>query len=207
MVISGAVLGKLTAAFTSQEQKQYASAGAVAEEVLSSIRTVFAFGGEEQAASRLVVITPPAVNSSWCMCVGLGGGGVSCVCGIFYAVSAFRYERKLKEAKKIGAVKGIGVGTALGSIFFLLFVVYGAGFWFGGFLIQEGLANGGNVLTAFFSVVIGAFSIGQAGPNLQNLFTAAGAAGTIYETIDRVSLPCCTLSGSQPLGDRLVSTS
>ena len=38
--------------FTSQEQKQYASAGAVAEEVLSSIRTVLAFGGEEKAVER-----------------------------------------------------------------------------------------------------------------------------------------------------------
>ena len=52
LAISGAVFTKLTAAFTSQEQKQYASAGAVAEEVLSSIRTVYAFGGEKQAAAR-----------------------------------------------------------------------------------------------------------------------------------------------------------
>ena len=52
LAISGAVFGKLTAAFTSQEQKQYAGAGAVAEEVLSSIRTVIAFGGEEESAKR-----------------------------------------------------------------------------------------------------------------------------------------------------------
>ena len=52
LAISGAVFTKLTAAFTSQEQKQYASAGVVAEEVLSSIRTVYAFGGEKQAAVR-----------------------------------------------------------------------------------------------------------------------------------------------------------
>ena len=61
-------------------------------------------------------------------------------------------------------------------------------FWFGAYLISVQLADGGKVLAVFFSVLIGAFSIGQAGPNLQNLFEAAGAAGTIYETIDRVSL-------------------
>ena len=37
---------------TSQEQKGYASAGAVAEEVLSSIRTVVAFGGEKKECER-----------------------------------------------------------------------------------------------------------------------------------------------------------
>ena len=39
----------------------------------------------------------------------------------------------------------------------------------------------------FFAVLIGAFALGQAGPNMEALFTAAGAAGTIYDTIDRVS--------------------
>jgi len=39
-------------AFANREQKEYASAGAVAEEVLSSIRTVVAFGGEYKEAKR-----------------------------------------------------------------------------------------------------------------------------------------------------------
>ena len=38
--------------FTSREQNAYAKAGAIAEEVLSSIRTVIAFGGEEKEAQR-----------------------------------------------------------------------------------------------------------------------------------------------------------
>lgn len=42
----------MTAKFTSLEQKQYAGAGAVAEEVLASIRTVLAFGGEEKEIER-----------------------------------------------------------------------------------------------------------------------------------------------------------
>ena len=43
---------QVVSAFTSQEQKQYAAAGAVAEEVLTSIRTVVAFGGEQKEAER-----------------------------------------------------------------------------------------------------------------------------------------------------------
>ena len=38
-------------------------------------------------------------------------------------------------------------------------------------------------------MLIGAFALGQAGPNLQVLLTAAGAADTIFETIERV---CCS---------------
>ncbi len=38
--------------FSSQEQKLYARAGAVAEEVLGSIRTVVAFGGEQKEYNR-----------------------------------------------------------------------------------------------------------------------------------------------------------
>ena len=99
-----------------------------------------------------------------------------------------RYDEKLKEAKKIGAKKGMGVGVALGSIFFCIFAIYGAGFWFGAYLISRGFVDGGTVLAVFFAVVTAALSLGQGAPNIQNLFEAAGAAGTIYDTIDRVSL-------------------
>ena len=43
---------QLVASFTNKAQKQYAGAGAVAEEVLSSIRTVAAFGGEGREIQR-----------------------------------------------------------------------------------------------------------------------------------------------------------
>ena len=35
--------------------------------------------------------------------------------------------------------------------------------------------------------MVGAVSLGQAGPNMESLSTAAGAAVNIYATIDRVS--------------------
>nr|AAI54557.1 Zgc:172149 protein [Danio rerio] len=50
--ISAAVIGKVMTTFTSKEQTAYAKAGAVAEEVLSSIRTVFAFGGQKKEIKR-----------------------------------------------------------------------------------------------------------------------------------------------------------
>ncbi|XP_062841934.1 ATP-binding cassette, sub-family B (MDR/TAP), member 4 isoform X1 [Trichomycterus rosablanca] len=50
--ISAAVISKVMTSFTSREQTAYAKAGAVAEEVLSAIRTVFAFGGQKKEIQR-----------------------------------------------------------------------------------------------------------------------------------------------------------
>jgi ATP-binding cassette subfamily B (MDR/TAP) protein 1 len=52
LAISAFVFTKLLSLFTSKEQKEYAVAGAVATEVLSSIRTVQAFGGEQNEHAR-----------------------------------------------------------------------------------------------------------------------------------------------------------
>ena len=52
LAIAASVISVLTARFTSREQKEYAGAGAVAEEVLSSVRTVFSFGGEKAEIAR-----------------------------------------------------------------------------------------------------------------------------------------------------------
>lgn len=42
----------MTTILVGQEQKEYASAGRVAEEVLSTIKTVVAFGGEYKEVDR-----------------------------------------------------------------------------------------------------------------------------------------------------------
>ncbi|XP_072009919.1 ATP-binding cassette sub-family B member 5-like isoform X2 [Engystomops pustulosus] len=52
MSISSAFCSKMMVSLTSKELSAYAKAGAVAEEVLSSIRTVVAFGGQEKEIKR-----------------------------------------------------------------------------------------------------------------------------------------------------------
>ncbi|XP_073533905.1 ATP-binding cassette sub-family B member 5-like isoform X1 [Phyllobates terribilis] len=52
MSISAAFFSKMMVSLTSKELTAYAKAGAVAEEVLSSIRTVVAFGGQEKEIKR-----------------------------------------------------------------------------------------------------------------------------------------------------------
>ncbi|XP_053570110.1 ATP-binding cassette sub-family B member 5 [Bombina bombina] len=52
VAISTAICSKMLVSLTSKELSAYAKAGAVAEEVLSSIRTVVAFGGQEKEIQR-----------------------------------------------------------------------------------------------------------------------------------------------------------
>ncbi|KAG9476286.1 hypothetical protein GDO78_003056 [Eleutherodactylus coqui] len=52
VAISTAICSKMVVSLTSQELSAYATAGAVAEEVLSSVRTVVAFGGQEKEIQR-----------------------------------------------------------------------------------------------------------------------------------------------------------
>ncbi|XP_028971452.2 ATP-binding cassette, sub-family B (MDR/TAP), member 4 isoform X1 [Esox lucius] len=52
LAFSAFIFSKVLTSFTSLEQGAYAKAGAVAEEVLSSVRTVFAFGGQQREITR-----------------------------------------------------------------------------------------------------------------------------------------------------------
>lgn len=47
---------KAVARLTGRELKAYAKAGAVADEVLSAIRTIAAFGGEDKEADRYFAV-------------------------------------------------------------------------------------------------------------------------------------------------------
>ena len=51
MVATG-IIAKSQTALTEKEVSSYSRAGAIAEEVLSSIRTVIAFGGEKKEVDR-----------------------------------------------------------------------------------------------------------------------------------------------------------
>ena len=48
----GFLNGKVLTSYTSKEQTAYAAAAVIAEEVISSIKTVVAFGGEEYEINR-----------------------------------------------------------------------------------------------------------------------------------------------------------
>ncbi|KAL7976562.1 hypothetical protein Chor_008511 [Crotalus horridus] len=95
-----------------------------------------------------------------------------------------RYHKNLEEAKNIGIRKAISTSISLGVAFLIIYASYALAFWYGTTLIIEENYSIGGVLTVFFAVIIGAFSIGQVSPNLQAFASARGAAYAIFKIID-----------------------
>ncbi|EDO49737.1 predicted protein [Nematostella vectensis] len=147
MVIAGGIMGKVISVFTSKELEAYAKAGAIAEEVLSSIRTVAAFGGEKKECER--------------------------------------YNSHLGEAQAFGVKKGLSTGLGFGFFQLIMFGSYSLAFWYGAVLVADKAINSGDLLVVFFSVMVGATQLGQAGPNIEAIATARGAAYELYSIIDR----------------------
>eukprot|EP00168_Porphyra_purpurea_P020842 TRINITY_DN893_c0_g1_i1.p1 TRINITY_DN893_c0_g1~~TRINITY_DN893_c0_g1_i1.p1 ORF type:complete len:1344 (-),score=525.06 TRINITY_DN893_c0_g1_i1:346-4377(-) len=149
LVLSGAVFAKTLSEATMQGQAAYSKAGGIAEEVLGLIRTVAAFGSEEQEARR--------------------------------------YDEQLevaaRDAKKRAHVSGLGMGVT----FFIILCTYALAFWFGNKQVRNMSMKPGDVLTVFFSILIGAMGVGQGMPAINAFNTARGCAPRIFAVIDRVS--------------------
>ncbi|XP_076826866.1 ATP-dependent translocase ABCB1 isoform X2 [Brachyhypopomus gauderio] len=98
-----------------------------------------------------------------------------------------KYESNLVDAKNFGVKKAITTNVSLGLTQFFIFGTYALAFWYGTKLSVDEPQNYsiGSVITVFFAVMIGAFSLGQAAPNLESVAKARGAAYSIYDTIDR----------------------
>ncbi|XP_072507673.1 phosphatidylcholine translocator ABCB4 isoform X3 [Notamacropus eugenii] len=144
--LSAAVWAKILSAFSDKELAAYAKAGAVAEEALSAIKTVIAFGGQSKELER--------------------------------------YQRHLENAKKIGIKKAISANISMGIAFLLIYASYALAFWYGSTLVISKEYTIGNALTVFFSILIGAFSVGQAAPCIDSFANARGAAYAIFDIID-----------------------
>ncbi|KAJ1366072.1 Ubiquitin carboxyl-terminal hydrolase isozyme L1 [Parelaphostrongylus tenuis] len=161
MITCGAFIAKLMASAAIREAKKYAVAGGIAEEVLTSIRTVIAFNGQPYECER--------------------------------------YDKALADGRSAGIRKSVYIGLGLGLTMFIVFSMYCLGFWFGTDFVYSNQMKGGAVITVFFSVLMGSMALGQAGPQLGALGTAMGAAGSLYEIIDReLEIDSCGASGMKP---------
>ncbi|ETW04341.1 hypothetical protein H310_04637 [Aphanomyces invadans] len=144
----------------------YGAAGGVAEESLSNIRTV----------------------------------------QMFNLMAAFtqKYNTALVATEKAGIKKGLAVGVGTGSMFGMIFMTYAFGMWYGAVQVAtdqltlpkctENCYDGGRVLTVFFTIIMSAMALGQAGPSIQAVFSARAAAAIVFEMIERPSLVDATSS-------------
>ncbi|XP_032552546.1 ATP-binding cassette sub-family B member 5 [Chiroxiphia lanceolata] len=151
LAASAGIWSTLLASLTAKELSAYAKAGAVAEEILTAIRTVVAFNGQQKALEK--------------------------------------YNANLETAKRVGVKKSITTNTCLGVSQFVIFGSYALAFWYGTKLIAEDEHYDiGRLLIVFFSVLVGAFSLGQAAPNLESVAKARGAAYEVYKIINKKRL-------------------
>ncbi|KAG0064179.1 Multidrug resistance protein 1 [Linnemannia elongata] len=97
-----------------------------------------------------------------------------------------KFSVVLEEAYKSGVKKSIATGLGMGSFMLIMFMSYSLAFYYGSGQVKDGHMEPGNVLTVLFSTIIGAFSIGNVGPNIASFGKAQAAAYTIFHTIDRV---------------------
>jgi len=74
LVLCGALMGKFITEFTNKSQTSFGKAGAVAEEVISSMRTVAAFGGEKVEQTRFGEALSVALDTGIKRAYLTGGG-------------------------------------------------------------------------------------------------------------------------------------
>jgi ATP-binding cassette, subfamily B (MDR/TAP), member 1 len=112
---------------------------------------------------------------------------------------ARQYDLHLAEAQKWGFRLKATLGVMIGFMLCFIFLNYGLAFWMGSRFLVDGSVDLSQILTIVLAIIIGAFSLGQVGPNVQAFTAGVAAASKIYATIDRVS----PLDPTTDAGDRL----
>ncbi|XP_054420071.1 ATP-dependent translocase ABCB1 [Pteronotus mesoamericanus] len=110
-----------------------------------------------------------------------------------------RYNKNLEEAKRLGIRKAVTANISMGAAFLLIYASYALAFWYGTSLVLSEEYTIGQLLTVFFSVLIGAFSIGQTTPSIEAFANARGAAYEVFKIIDhKPSIDSYSNDGHKP---------
>ncbi|KJH44478.1 ABC transporter, ATP-binding protein [Dictyocaulus viviparus] len=96
-----------------------------------------------------------------------------------------RYKMALSEARRAGMLKNLAIGLSFCLMGLTNFSSLALAFYVGITWVVDGDLNLQELLTTFFSVMMGAIALGQAGPQFAVLGAAQGAAASIYEILDR----------------------
>ncbi|POM77356.1 Multidrug resistance protein ABC Superfamily, partial [Phytophthora palmivora] len=156
--ISGNMAKKVIVAATHNGIQSYAEAGAVAQESLSNIRTVHMFNSVQYFVQK--------------------------------------YSTALEGTTNAGIKKALAVGWGSGLMYMMVFLMYALGFFLGAvFVARDNLDgntcdgsdcyDGGRVLTVLVPIMQGAMALGQAGTNLQAVYSACAAAFDVFELVKR----------------------
>ncbi|ORX89406.1 multidrug resistance protein MDR [Basidiobolus meristosporus CBS 931.73] len=112
---------------------------------------------------------------------------------------ATMYSKNIANAKRESIKKEIFNAIGMAAMFFITYAAYSLAFYYGGKLILEKKLDAGGMMNVLFAVIIGAFSLGNIGPNVQAFSLAQGAAEKLYAVIHRVpTIDSSSNKGVQP---------
>lgn len=160
MGISITFMFKVVDSSTKKSQAAYSDANSIAQQALSSVRTVFSFNAEEATQAQ--------------------------------------YAAHLDIPQRMGVRQGLVTGTVLGFFQFTMFGAYGLALWYASKRVRAGAYDGGTVLTAFFSALIGGFAVGQAGPAWGAFENGRVAGARVFDMIDREPVIKYKSGGKKP---------
>uniref|UniRef100_A0A7E4WBD5 ABC-type xenobiotic transporter n=1 Tax=Panagrellus redivivus TaxID=6233 RepID=A0A7E4WBD5_PANRE len=109
-----------------------------------------------------------------------------------------RYRHHLDKGEKTGTNRAIVTGLFSGLYMTVLFTCIGMAFWYGVNRSVNGHMEPNLVFTIFWSIILGAFKMGQALPNFSVIATAKVAAGEIFGYIDRKPRMTARVDGVPP---------
>ena len=173
-------MGKIMTSLSKDESENYAEAGAVAEEVLSSIRTVVAFGGQEKEVAKYEEKLKSAQKNAFirgslsATTMGLFFGIIYGMygLGLWYGVKIMLDDRETEEFQNCTlACATEAAGEALTDCI-------NACFRF----------EPGSIVVCVFGILQGGMGIGQSGTYIEAINIARGSAVQIYKVIARKSL-------------------
>ncbi|WWD08398.1 hypothetical protein V865_006510 [Kwoniella europaea PYCC6329] len=110
-----------------------------------------------------------------------------------------KFNDHIELSRKAGRKGAYIEAAGLSVMFFSIYSAYALAFFYGGILVTQGRADSGIVINVFMSVLIGAFSMAMAAPEMAAVSKAQSAAAKLFATIDRVPLiDSASIEGLKP---------
>ncbi|KAF2404519.1 ATP-binding cassette transporter ABC4 [Trichodelitschia bisporula] len=100
---------------------------------------------------------------------------------------ARQYDGFLQKAEKWGRKLQYALGTMIATMMTIVYLNYALTFWQGSRYLVKGELTVSHLLTILFSVMIGAFSLGNVAPNMKAFTSAVAAGRKIFAAIERDS--------------------
>ncbi|KAG2073837.1 P-loop containing nucleoside triphosphate hydrolase protein [Suillus decipiens] len=96
------------------------------------------------------------------------------------------YDKNVDVTRVVDTKTSIWQGVGIGCLFFVVYAGYALAFDFGTTLINEDLADAGQVVNVLFAILTGSLSLALLAPELQAITRGCGAAAKLFATIERV---------------------